>query len=193
MDSEALKLVKQAEAKQNTGFFGRLFSSKESRLEECLDLYEKAAGIYKLNKKWEEAAKLYEKCAQIQLDIKGEPTQYYIDAAHCYSFVDSLKLIENLKRAVSSYVNQGRFQLAGRIQKKVSEKLEEDLNYDGAAEAYKKAGDYFAMESMHSKSDEQTCLLKFADLSSISNNPKCYPEACQVRFYFNSLKRFTKK
>ena len=183
-EKEAYEYIKKASEKQNPGFFSKLFSNKESRLEESLDLLEKAANIFKLVKKWQEAGDTMMNCAKIQNELNSDCAQSYIEASHCFSFVDKEKSIEAQIKALESYVNKGRFQLAGKIQKQIAEKYEEDFEYLKAASSYKKAADFFSMESMNSKSYEQGCLLKYADLlSSLPDNKSCFPEACQVRLF----------
>ena len=58
-EQEAYSYIKKADEKQNPGFMSKLFSSQESRLEESLDYLEKAANIFKMLKKWEEAGKTW--------------------------------------------------------------------------------------------------------------------------------------
>lgn len=62
----------------------------------------------------------------------------------------------------------------------MAEKFENDLSYEQAILAYKKAADYFMMESTNSKSFEQQCLLKAADLMCQTNHPNCYQEAPKI-------------
>lgn len=181
-EKEAYEYIKKAESKQKPGFFEKMFSNKDSRLEESLDYLEKAGNIFKLLKKWDKAGEVMENCAKIQIELQGDPAQSFLDASHCYSFVDKDKSISTKKHALDSYVNGGRFQMAGKIQKQIAEIYEEDLDYLNAAQCFKKAGEYFSMES-NSKSYEQSCIIKFADIMcSIPDNSDCFPEACQVSF-----------
>jgi len=49
------------------GFFGKIFGkSKEEKLEEARDLYEKAANSYKLGDDFLNAGYCYDKCAEIE-------------------------------------------------------------------------------------------------------------------------------
>ena len=47
------ELIRKAQAKLTPGVFGKIFSSKESRNEEALELYEAAANLYKMRKDWD--------------------------------------------------------------------------------------------------------------------------------------------
>jgi alpha-soluble NSF attachment protein len=177
---EAHNLVQQAEKKLKVGFFGKVFSSKEGRLEEALDLYEKAGNMFKLSKKWFEAGECYEKCADIEVELKADAASHYQDAAHCFNFVDKKRASANLDKCLKIYENQGRFQMAGKIQKTVAEEFESDLKYELAIDAYKRAADYFSMENINSKSYEQGCLLKLADLMCISDHKDAFNESKAV-------------
>lgn len=180
MNKEAQQLVKSAENKLNPGFLKSLISSKSSRLEEALDLLEKAGNIYKLNKNWADAGETFYRCGEIEMELGADSANYFQDAAHCFSFVDIERSNEALKKTLQIYTNQGRFQMAGKIQKQMAEKFEEDLEYDKAIEAYKEAADYFSMEKMNSKSYEQGCLIKYCDLLCIRNHKDTYPQAANV-------------
>lgn len=173
-EKEAYDLIKKADSKINTGFFGSLFSSKSSRLEEALDLLEKAAHIFKLVQKWSEAGNTFERCGNIEQELSADAAKYYIEASHCFSFVDSDKSLAAKNKALEFYVQHGRFQLAGKIMKEMAEKLQEEKKFDAAAKAYKKSAEYYSMESMNSKSYQQEVLIKYADLvcSSIEEDKK---------------------
>lgn len=62
----------------------------------------------------------------------------------------------------------------------MAEKCENDLAYESAIIYYKKAADYFSMENTNSKSFEQQCLLKAADLMCQTNYNNVYQEATKV-------------
>jgi hypothetical protein len=62
----------------------------------------------------------------------------------------------------------------------MAEKCENDLEYELAINYYKKAADYFSMENTNSKSFEQQCLLKAADLMCQTNYTNAYQEATRV-------------
>jgi hypothetical protein len=72
--------------------------------------------------------------------------------------------------------------MAGKIQKQMAEKVEDDMKYDIAVTYYKKAADYFSMENTNSKSFEQSCLLKAADIMCQNNLPGAYEVATKVRY-----------
>jgi alpha-soluble NSF attachment protein len=179
---EARHLVEAAEKKLKPGLFTKMFSSKESRLEEALDLYEKAATMFKLQKKWFEAGECYEKCSNIEEELGSDAAAgHYHDAAHCFNFIDKKRAAENLNKCLKVYEKLGRFQMAGKTQKQMAEDYESELKYDEAIEAYKRSAEYFSMENLNSKSYEQGCLLKQADLMCISDHKDAFEESRKVK------------
>lgn len=89
-----------------------------------------------------------------------------------------------LMKCLKIYENQGRFQMAGKIMKTMGEEAEGNMDYKDAIFYYRKGADYFAMENANSKSYEQGCLLKLADLLCLTDDPDATKEAKTV---FNFL------
>ena len=170
MEDNPESLIRKAESKLSPGFFGKIFSNEQIRLEEATQLYESAANMYKLNKEWEKAGKCFEKCAELDKKTQTEPSQHYKEASHCFSFVDKERSIKNLEDCVKAYEKKGKYQQAGKITQEMAHDLEVELDYEKAIEKYKLAADYYSMESKNTKSLEQACLLKQADLMCISNH-----------------------
>ena len=94
-EKEALKLIETANKKIKGSFFSNLFNSQSSRQEEALDLFEKAGNMFKLEKNWEKAGECFEKCGEIEEKLDSDPASHYLEASHCYSFVNQKsKLID---------------------------------------------------------------------------------------------------
>ena len=87
-EKEANKLIESANKKIKGSFFSNIFNSESNRYEEALNLYLKAANMYKLLKNWEKSGECFEKCGEIEDKISGDPSSHYLEASHCYSFVD---------------------------------------------------------------------------------------------------------
>jgi Soluble NSF attachment protein, SNAP len=85
-------------------------------------------------------------------------------------------------KCLKIYENQGRFQMAGKIVKQLGEDSESAFDYKQAIFFFKKGADYFAMENSNSKSYEQGCLLKLADLLCLTDDPEAAKEAKIVKF-----------
>jgi tetratricopeptide (TPR) repeat protein len=158
-----------------------MFSSKESRQEEAAELLTSAANIYKIRKDWKKAGETYEEIARLELE-QGGSTAYvhYQNAAHCFSFVDKVRSNQNLDAAIESCVKAGKYMQAGKTAQRIATECEENFDYPNAIDKYKKAAEYFAMESQNTKSMQQQCLLKVADLMCISNHKDMFTEAPKI-------------
>ena len=175
------ELVRKAHSKLTPGFFGKLFSSKDTREEEAIDLLNSAANIYKIRKDWENAGTIYEEIAGLEVQ-QGSNTAYvqYQNAAHCYSFVDKKKQNLNIDKAIESCEKTGKYMQAGKIAKQIASELEENLDYTNAIDKYKKAAEYFNLDNQNTKSLQQQCLLKVADLMCITNHKDMFSEAPKI-------------
>ena len=175
------ELVRKAHSKLTPGFFGKMFSSKETRVEEAMELLTNAANIYKIAKNWAKAGETYEELARLDIESGGNMAySYYQDAAHCFSFVDKNRSDQNLDRAIESCERAGKYMQAGKLAQRIANELEENFNYEKAIEKYKKASEYFAMESQNTKSMQQQCLVKVADLMCICNHKDMFTEAPKI-------------
>ena len=175
------ELVRRARSKLAPGFFGKMFSSKESRIDEAMDLLKSAANIYKIRKNWQKAGETYEELGRLDGESGGGMGySFYQDAAHCFSFVDKVRSDQNLDRAIESCEKAGKYMQAGKMAQRIANEFEENFNYEKAIEKYKKAAEYYAMESQNTKSMQQQCLLKVADLMCISNHKDMLTEAPKI-------------
>jgi hypothetical protein len=84
-------------------------------------------------------------------------------------------------KCLKLYENQGRFQQAGKIMKSMGEEYESNMEYKEAIGYYRKGADYFSMETSNSKSYEQGCLLKLADLLCLTDDPTAEKESKAVK------------
>ncbi len=175
------ELVRKAHSKLTPGFLGKMFSSKESRMEEAAELLESAANIYKIRKDWKKAGETYEEMARLEIEQGGSTAySHYQNAAHCFSFVDKVRSNKNLDDAIESCEKAGKYMQAGKLAQKIANEFEENFDYANAIDKYKKAAEYFAMESQNTKSMQQQCLLKVADLMCISNHKDMFTEAPKI-------------
>lgn len=175
------ELVRKARSKMNPGFFAKFMSSKDQRIEEAIDLMQTAANMYKIKKDWQKAGETYEECATLDQQLDGTSAYtYYQDAAHCFSFVNKTRSNTNLDKCIESCEKCGKYMQAGKIAQRIAGEFEENFDYAPAIEKYKKAADYYAMESQNTKSLQQSCLLKVADLMCISNHKDMFEEAPKI-------------
>ena len=175
------EIVRKAHSKLKPGFFSKMLSSKEGNLEEGIDLLVSAANIYKIQKNWKKAGEINEELAMWDGKRGGKMAYaYYQEAAHCFSFVDKNRSSQSLDRAIESCEKVGKYMQAGKIAQRVANELEENYNYEQAIIKYKKAAEFYEMESQNTKSMKQQCLLKVADLMCISNHKDMLKEAPKI-------------
>ena len=175
------ELIRKAHKKITPGFFSKMLSTKESRIEEAIDLLSAAANIYKIRKNWAKAGETFEELGRLDVQLGGGTSySYYQEAAHCFSFVDKNRSEQNLDRAIESCEKVGKYLQAGKIAQRIANEFEENFNYEKAIEKYKKAADYYSLESQNTKSMQQQCLLKVADLMCISNHKDMFTETPKI-------------
>ena len=118
-----------------------------------------------------------------RLDVQqggGASYTYYQNAAHCFSFVDKKLSEQNLDRAIESCEKVGKFIQAGKFSQRIANEFEENFEYEKAIEKYGKAAEYFSLGSQNTKSMQQQCLLKVADLMCISFHKDMFTEAPKI-------------
>lgn len=180
-DSDGHALMEQAKKKLTPGLFGKLFSSNESRMEEALDLYQAAANVFKMQKQWNDAGIAYEECGNIETKLGSDSAAvHFQDAAHCFNFVDKMRGKKNLEKSIQIYEKKGKFQQAGKITQNMANELEVDLEYAEAIKKYKQAAEYYSMENQNTRSLEQSCLIKVADLMCISDHADMLKETPKI-------------
>jgi len=95
--------------------------SGNSKHEEAAELYKKAANLFKLSKEWDQAGYAFVKTAEcfVLLQSKHEVAENYINASNCFKKSDIQAAIRYLKMGIEFYIDEGRFSIAGRHQKKL--------------------------------------------------------------------------
>lgn len=129
-------------------------------------MYERAGGMFKLAKKWQNAGEVYTKAAecQIKLESKHEAATKYVEAANCFKKVSNTDATERLKLACDIFIDLGRFSQAAKLQKDIASIYESEVDLDRACEHYESAADFFSGEESHGQAAE--CLLKVAQFSA---------------------------
>ncbi|CAG8473890.1 10377_t:CDS:2 [Racocetra fulgida] len=178
-EREAQALLAKADKKATTfGWFG------SNKFEEAAELYNKAANIFKLGKRWKEAGDAFTKAAnmQLQLNERDDAATTFINAAKCYKkgsfeatiylkyqtliiIFDPTDAITSLKQAIEILTDRGRFQAAAGHQKDIAQIYESDLiDLEKAMQAYEIAADWYAGEEATALANN--CLLKVATFAA---------------------------
>jgi alpha-soluble NSF attachment protein len=145
-------------AKKASGFF----PLGNSKYEDAEEIYEKAANMFKMAKKWQLAGDAFIKASEMHLKLgnKHDIAQCYNSAATCYKKVNPQEAINCLRMAVEIFCELGRFSVAAKQQKEIAELYEEEKEYDECIVNYEKAAEYFSTEDASSSAN--ACLLKVA-------------------------------
>jgi tetratricopeptide (TPR) repeat protein len=84
---------------------------------------------------------------------------------------------ENMQECLTIYEKTGKFEAAGNLKKKSAEEYENEGNYAQAILEYQKAISYYSMDSTKSKTNENNCMIKLADLMCRNDHPDAFNEA----------------
>lgn len=178
--TKANLLMREAEKKYKGGFLKSLTSSKEERAESAMDLIKQAANIYKLAKDWENAANAYLRCAQIEQDIKEDPSDMYIEASTMQKKYNSAVAVKTMQLAIESLCTKGKISQAARIQKGIGETYEADKQYILAAKAYSDAVQLYDTEGERNTTTNNI-LLKVPELRIVAEeNREHVAEAIKI-------------
>lgn len=165
---EGDKAVKKAQASIKGNFFGNIFSSKNQRVEEALDLYKKGLDNYKLAKNWVECAAINQECAMLSKSI-GEERDAAGYSAEAGDFLMKAKeeerAVQMYKEAVECFKKNGSFDQAANLLNKIGEYYEKEVEPELAADYYKSSADMYSLAKFH-QSDSTKLRKKVADIYS---------------------------
>jgi len=160
-DSKAKEMVVKAEKKVKAF---SLFSN--SSKEEAVELFDKAAAQYKINKEWDEAGKAYVRAAEVSELIKNEleACNFYNSAGKAFKNGSIKEAIKCFKLCVTMHMDNNRFSTAAKIFQSIAELEEKSENIPGAIQAYEKAAECFFSEDSQSSGNQM--LLKIAHFAA---------------------------
>jgi len=161
-EEQARSLLDEANKKAKPGTFG--FGGR--KYDEAGEICKKAANIYKMLKKLNEAGDTYVKAAEywLQAQSKHDAATCYSEAATCYRKTSPSGAIQCLETSIKIFAEEGRWSMAARTQKEVAEIYEKELDLPNAITAYQKAADYY--EGENSVQSANACLLQVALFSA---------------------------
>lgn len=178
-EQKAHQLIVEAQKKltASKGFFGQLFGGN-SKVDEAVDCYQRAANMFKMSKKWKEAGEAF--CAAADLHGKAgsrhDAATNFVDASNCYKKNDPNESVSCLMRAIEIYTDMGRFTMAAKHHQNIAELYEMEMNdLQRAVQHYEQAADYFKGEESNSSANK--CLLKVAQFAAQLED---YDKAIQI-------------
>jgi len=181
-EKNATQLVEDAEKKlaRKSGFVGSLLGwlGGTNQKDEAVEMFTKAANMFKMAKKWNQAANTFTKVANhhVQEGSKHDAATNCVEAANCYKKTDPKQAALSLQKAIDIYTDMGRFIIAAKHHQTVAELFECEVgDLEIAIHHYEIAADYFKGEE--STSSATKCLLKVAEYAAQLNN---YVKAIQI-------------
>ncbi|KAM7349080.1 alpha-soluble NSF attachment protein-like isoform 1-T1 [Cochliomyia hominivorax] len=165
---KAAQLMAEAEKKltQQKGFFSALFGGS-NKLEEAIELYQRAGNMFKMSKNWTKAGDCFCEAATLHArnGSRHDAGIGYADASNCYKKVDVEKAVECLLKSIEIYTDMGRFTMAAKYHQQIAEMYESDPNtLPKTIQHYEQAADYFKGEE--SVSSANKCMLKVAQYAA---------------------------
>jgi len=155
-------LVKQAEAKlKKFSLFG-----SGSKFDDAVELYEKAAAQFKLNKQWKEAAEAYIKAAEINEKQKqdADAVDKYQNAAKCYQNCNVKEAVRVYRLVVKMHMDTDRMSTAANEWKEIAKLEEKEGHIQAAREAWEKSAT--CHDASNSKASATQALLQVARIAA---------------------------
>jgi alpha-soluble NSF attachment protein len=180
--------MKKAEGKISAFFFKDLDAGYE--------LFIKAAGMFKADKRWKEAGNAFMRAGDVATQQKnpGDACMSYTECAKCWKKCDLKGAEMAMNQAIQLNIEANRLIQAARLLKEWGEALEEDSQSDNALNAYKRAAQYFNAEDQNQMASG--CQVKIASILTTLNRfdeaSKAY-EALGFKYLDGPLKHQAKE
>ncbi len=125
----------------------------------------------KIKGQWRDAGDRMVKCAELFLRLKMglEAATALSEAAECYLKVDKGEALKSLGAAVKSYCDIGRFDIAGKIERKIAIMHYRIKHWDDAAFHYKRCANFLSGDRLIEQSDRcmeraAECLIRIGEI-----------------------------
>jgi alpha-soluble NSF attachment protein len=118
------------------GIMSSLFISKDDRYMEAIEKFENASELYKIEKKWLQAAECFKKiaCCFLEINKIQEASQAYINCSYCYEMIPNSKnhIIQYILIAVDLIKNCNKQCLCAKYYLEISKIYEKHKEYEMA-------------------------------------------------------------
>lgn len=141
------KLIKKAEKLMSPGFFKALFSTADERLDEAVDLYDRAAEIYKIKREYEKSKECYFQIALIKEQMHGNPIPSYENIIQINEKLkhpeENIKVINEV---IDYYKQKGNFSYCAEYETKKLDIYIKSGNNEEVLKCFDKSLDYYQMD-----------------------------------------------
>jgi len=166
-EQKAKDLCAEAEKKLNAKpFLGGLFGGT-SKQDEAIEMYARAANLFKMAKKWGAAGNTFTTIAGLHVKAgnKHDAATNYVDASTCFKKSDPKEAAASLQKAIDIYTESGRFTIAAKHHQTIAEIYEtEGADLEKAMQHYEQSADFFRGEESNSSANK--CMLKVAEYAA---------------------------
>jgi len=160
--------VKKAEARlKKWGLF-----DGTKKMEDAIELYDKAAAQFKLSKQWKDAGDTYTKMAELSEKIKNDSdaVNFYTSAARAYQNEDSKLAVAAYRLVVTKHMAADQFGTAAKDWKEIAKMEEKEGRNKEASEAWEKAAT--CHEAENGKAAANQCLINVARIAATMEDYK---------------------
>lgn len=126
----------------------------------------------KIKGQWRDAGDKLVKCSELYLRLKMglEAATVICEAAECYMKVDKGEALKSLSTAVKAYCDIGRFDIAGKIERKIALMHYRIKHWEDAAFHYKRCANFLSGDRLIEQSDRcmeraAECLIRIGDIA----------------------------
>jgi len=165
-EAKARDLVAEAEKKLTAKpMFGGLFGGG-GKIEDALEMFARAANLFKMAKKWGDAGKTFTRIADLHKKSGNthDAATNYVDASTCFKKSDPKEAAASLQKAIDIYTESGRFTIAAKHHQTIAEIFEgEAADLEKAMHHYQQSADFFRGEESNSSANK--CMLKVAEFA----------------------------
>ena len=146
---EAFELKRKAEARLNPGCcIDLLCTTEKSRFNKSINLFKKSAEKYKSLQQFRKAGDIYEKCAEIKINLKENPLEFYNESISCYENIYSDANVKKIFFRINNYYEKkGEYLEAGKNCENFGNKAENVKKYKDAIFYYEEAIKYYNKDS----------------------------------------------
>ena len=108
-EMEAYELKRKAEVQLNPGCcIDLLCTTEKSRFNKSINLFKKSAEKYKSLEQWRKTGDIYEKCAEIKINLKENPLEFYNESISCYENIYSDANVKKIFFRINNYYEKKR-------------------------------------------------------------------------------------
>jgi len=141
------------------------FFNSSSKYEDAVEIYDKAAAQYKIQKEWDQAAECYVRAAELSEKLKNihEACNHYVNAAKAFKNTNLKESIKMYNIAVSLHLDSNRMSTAAKLWKEIAQLEEKQEHTKEAIKAWAECANCYEADDASASANQAH--IKVADLS----------------------------